>query len=157
MNQARNCCAEDCSQTNDSRNGYFNSLICLPVKRLVTLDLLLIAAKSKLEGILKNDGQQLGRWLTAEDRPLEASGQQVGNTSHVIDMHMGGNQGLDASKGKINRQLLSVGSAIRRGLGTLKQTTINQQAVLGVHLQLVTRACHANNGAVMQDLWVVHG
>ena len=55
------------------------------------------------------------------------------------------------------RALLGVGGAIRRGLGTLKQTTINQQAVLGVHLQLVTRACHANNGAVMQDLWVVHG
>src|SRR5690606_14213887 len=40
----------------------------------IALDLFLVAAEAGFEGILQNDGQQLGRGLAAQDRALEAGG-----------------------------------------------------------------------------------
>lgn len=55
----------------------------------VALDLRLVAADVELEGVLQHDGQEPGRRLPAEDRPVEARGEQIGNASDVIDVHIG--------------------------------------------------------------------
>src|SRR3990167_2418489 len=61
----------------------------------ITLDLFLITTEAELEGIFQDDGHQLGRWLTAEDRPFKAGSQEIGNAPDMVDMHMGRDQGLD--------------------------------------------------------------
>src|SRR3990167_250842 len=61
----------------------------------ITLDLFLVATEAKLEGIFQDDGQQLGRRLTAEYRAFEAGSQKIGNAPDMVDMHMGRDQGLD--------------------------------------------------------------
>lgn len=122
----------------------------------VALDLLLIATETQLEGVFEHDGQQFGRGLAAENRPLETGSQQIGNTPDVIDMHVGGDQGLDRIQEELDGPSIGRGFALGRGFRALEQAAVDQPAVLGAHQQLMAGAGHAVFGAVVEDVGVVH-
>lgn len=48
----------------------------------------------------------------------------------VIDMHMGGNRGLDCLQGKLDGQAIGSGVALARYFRPLEQTAIDQKTVL---------------------------
>ncbi|MNG21924.1 hypothetical protein D3C84_1063480 [compost metagenome] len=65
---------------------------------------------------------------------------------------MGGDQGLDRVHEKVDSQAISPGFAFRRSFRALEQAAVDQQTVLGIHLQLVTGA----GDALMGEIGVNH-
>jgi len=65
------------------------------------LNLIRLAAYTQPKRIFKDDGQQLCRRQAAIDRPLEPGGQQPWHSTHMVDMHMGQDQRLQAGDIKI--------------------------------------------------------
>lgn len=122
----------------------------------VTLVLLVIATEAKLGGVFEYDGQQFGRGLAAESRSLETGSQQLGNTPGMVDMHMGGDHGLDRIQGKLNDQSIGSGLAFDRGFRALEQAAVDQQAVPGVHQQLMAGTGDAVFGAMVKDVGGIH-
>src|SRR5690606_15721066 len=99
----------------------------------VLLDQAALTTDAKFECIFQNQRQQFRRRLGADDGPTEARRQQPGNAAHVIDVDVGGNQGSDSADVKVD--VLTLAAVIR--LFTLEQATVDQQAVVGVYMQLV--------------------
>lgn len=70
----------------------------------------------------------------------------------MVDVHVGGHQGPHVVHRKADLQLLRPRPPIRRRLGPLKQTAVDEQAVDVINEQLVTRPRHPIEGAVMDDV-----
>ncbi len=87
-----------------------DSLLYLPQ---VALYLFLVSAEGEFERVLQHDGHQFGRKLTTEDRPLETSGQQIGNAPHMVGVYMDDDQGANALERKFDE--LMVGPRSKRG------------------------------------------
>lgn len=121
----------------------------------VALDLFLVTAEGEFERVLQHDGQQFGRGITAEDRPLEAGGQQIGNASHMVGMHMGNDQRVNAIQGEFNTLMVGPRTK-RRGIGALKKPAVDQQAAVLRHMQLVAGTGYPILGAMMGDVRVLH-
>ncbi|MCY1295848.1 hypothetical protein D9M70_452080 [compost metagenome] len=121
----------------------------------VVFQLLRVAAESELEGVFEDQRQQLCRGFAAEDRPLEAGGEQVGQAADVVDVHMGQQQGLERADVEVDSRLVGFAPALGGGFRALEQAAVHQQAVLGVHVQLVAGAGDAGDGAVVLDIRVI--
>lgn len=124
-------------------------------ERDVLLDLFLVAAETEFEGILEDDRQELRGGLAAQDWPVEAGGQQIGNAAHVVDMYVGGDQRLDGIDGELDVQPIGTSAAAGGGFRALEQAAVDQHAGALVHVQLVAGARHAVGGAVVLDGWEV--
>src|SRR5690606_23745771 len=79
-----------------------------------------------------------------------------GQPPHVINMHMGDNQRLDAGQRKLDSHVGRV-SALLRNLSPLKKTAIDQHTAVGSQVQLMTTASYPIDGTVMFYLWISHG
>ncbi|BBH47488.1 hypothetical protein KU43P_39650 [Pseudomonas sp. KU43P] len=62
-----------------------------------------LAADGQLVRVLKDQREQLCRGLAAEDGAAEARGKQRGDTTNMVEVHMGDNEGLDTRHVKIKR------------------------------------------------------
>ncbi|MCY1369080.1 hypothetical protein D9M68_660150 [compost metagenome] len=74
----------------------------------------------------------------------------------MIDIYVGGDQGLDRIQGRLDGQAFSRGFAFGRGFSTLEQAAIDQQAVLGAHQQLVAGTGDHVLGAMVRDVGAIH-
>ena len=121
----------------------------------VALDLLLVTTEGEFEGVLEHDGQQFGRGLTAEDRPLEAGGQQIGNAPHMVGVHMGDDQRANALEREFDKLVVGPRTEWRR-IGALEQAAVDKDAAVLGDMQLVAGAGYAIVGAMMGDAGVLH-
>lgn len=119
--------------------------------------LFVVPAEAELECVFEDNGQQLGRRLATEDRPLEPCSQQIGNPPDVVDMHVGDDQRLDGLQREFDGQLPCARPAIGGGFAALEKAAVDQQAAGRVHMQLMAGAGHTFAGAVMLDGWIAHG
>ena len=110
-----------------------------------------VAGDTETEGVFEDDGQQPGGRLAAENGPLEAGRQQVGNAPHVVDVHMGCHQRADGGDVKVDVRPGGAGLAVGRDFGTLEQTAVDQQAMRVVRDQLMAGAGDAVPGTMVED------
>lgn len=102
------------------------------------------------EGILQHGGHQHGRRLGTVHRPLEAGSNQPGQAADMVDVDVGGDQGLDAVEFEFDGQAMG-SSSLNGAFHALKQTAVDQQTVFGAQPELMAGAGNALRGAVMLD------
>ena len=115
------------------------------------LQLARVPGNTHLHRVLQHQRQQAGRRFGADDRPLEPRRQQVGNTPHVVDMHMAHHQRLDMVDGEINGELVCTGAG-PGGFCPLEQATVHQHPRATRQAQFMAGAGHAIDRAVVGNL-----
>ena len=117
----------------------------------VALDQGAVAAHTHREGVGEHGGQQACRGLAAQDRPLEASGEQPRQAAAMVDVDVGQHQRANTLEREIDLQPVGGRAPVGRGLRALEQAAVDQQAVAPLDEKLVTGTGDAVARAVVQD------
>ena len=96
--------------------------------------LFVVPAETELERVFEDDGQQPGRRLATEDRPLKPCGQQIGNSPGVVGMPVGDDRRLEGLQREFDGQLPCARPAIGRSFAALEQAAIDKQAAGRVYM-----------------------
>ena len=65
-----------------------------------------LPAEAEVEGVFEHQGQQPGGGLAAKDRAFETRGQQPGDAAHVVDVHVGHQQGAHGADVEVDGQFV---------------------------------------------------
>lgn len=115
-----------------------------------------LPAEAEFEGVFEHQGQQPGGGLAAQDRAFEAGRQQPGYAAHVVDVHVGHQQGAHGADVEADGQF--VGAAAWGGVVALEQAAVDQQAGVRGHDQFVAGTGDAVDCAVVENgLFGLHG
>ena len=109
------------------------------------LDLPFVTGEADFQSILENGWQEQGGGPTAENRPFEACGNQVGQAAEVINVNVGNDQATEMLDGKGDLQL-----SVR--FFALEDPAIDQKAALFGDTQFVAGSGYAAVSAMVNEL-----
>lgn len=92
----------------------------------------LVSADTDFQRILQYQRQQFGGGLGTVDGAAKAGGDQVGNTAHVVYVHVSGHQRLHRADVELDRQAV-VTAATGRGFRPLEEAAVDQYGVVCIH------------------------
>ncbi len=105
-----------------------------------------IPSEANLQGVFQDFRKHDGGRFGADDGAVKAGGEQVGNAAHVVDVHVGDDQGADVIDGEIDGE---VGGRGASGFFlALEQAAVDQYTGGGVCRWLTGPATGSATGSV---------
>ena len=87
-----------------------------------------VAGQADLQRVFQHQRQQCGGGFAAHDRPAKTGREQVRDTSDMVDVDMGDDQGADFVDGKTDFRPVGAG-AVTGGFRALKQAAVDQHGL----------------------------
>lgn len=105
-----------------------------------------VVGDAEAVGVFEDEGQEFCGGFAAQDRAVEACGQECGDAADMVEVDVGDDQGLDAGDVEAD----GGGLGVARGcVGALFEAAVDQQAGGGVEVELVAGAGDAAGAAVV--------